>query len=206
MRKLLISIAILVGLLFLQPPSAWAHAQLSDSYPKNNVVLQSMPTEVWIEFDGNLTEIDGANVNTLLVRDTSGKELQASKATVAGARIITKISNATGTGKIIASYRLVSEDGHPVEGAISFSIQGNELESPSPSISASSTKVHKETQPQVSPSKNEETKPASIDVLANTDIHANHNFLQRHAGHLMEFAVGFAILGVWFIYDRRVKK
>ena len=160
MRKLFISIAILVGLLFLQPPSAWAHAQLSDSYPKNNAVLQSMPTEVWIEFDGNLTEIDGANVNTLLVRDTSGKELQASRATVAGARIITKISNATGTGKIIASYRVVSEDGHPVEGAISFSIQGNELQSPSPSVSASSTKVHKETQPQVSPSKNEETKPS----------------------------------------------
>ena len=200
------SVAMLVGLLFLQLPSAWAHAQVSGTFPKNNEVLSAMPSQIWFEFDGNLTEIDGANVNTLLVKNALGKTVQVSKVIVAGARIIATIADLNTTGKITASYRVVSEDGHPVEGSLSFMVQGENSKSPEASTSPSIKAAPEKTKQQVASSKSAEPSPSTSNLPAIVDVHAHHNFLQRHTDHLIEFGVGFAILGIWFIYDRRRKK
>ncbi|MEI7541420.1 MAG: copper resistance CopC family protein, partial [Actinomycetes bacterium] len=151
MRKIFVSTALLAGLLFLQIPGAWAHAQTTATFPKNNAVLTTMPTEVWFEFDGNLTVLEGANVNTLVVKDESGKQLQETPANVAGSRIFSSIIHTAASGKITASFRVVSEDGHPVEGSIVFTVLTGSVEATPASPRATAKAKAQETKAAVSP-------------------------------------------------------
>ncbi len=200
------SIAVLVGLLFLQIPGAWAHAQTTATFPKNNAVLTTMPTQVWIEFDGNLTVLEGANVNSLVVKDASGKQLQGTPAVVAGARIIASIIDTTASGKITAAYRVVSEDGHPVEGSIVFTVLTGSVEATPASPRATAKAKAQETRAAVSPNAAVSPTSDATDVAVLGDEHVHHNFFQRHTDHFIQFGVGFAVIGIWFIYERRRKK
>lgn len=206
MRKVFISIAALVGLLFLQIPGAWAHAQTTATFPKNNAVLTTMPTQVWVEFDGNLTVLEGANVNSLVIKDVTGKQLQETPAVVAGARIIASIIDITTSGKITATYRVVSEDGHPVEGSIVFSVLTGSVEATPVSPRATAKANAQETKAVVSPTPTVSPTPDATDVAVLVDEHVHHNFFQRHTDHFIQFGVGFAVIGIWFIYERRHKK
>ena len=200
------SIAVLVGLLFLQIPGAWAHAQTTATFPKNNAVLTTMPTQVWIEFDGNLTVLEGANVNSLVVKDASGKQLQGTPAVVAGARIIASIIDTTASGKITAAYRVVSEDGHPVEGSIVFTVLTGSVEATPASPRATAKAKAQETRAAVSPNAAVSPTSDATDVAVLGDEHVHHNFFQRHTDHFIQFGVGFVVIGIWFIYERRRKK
>ena len=212
------STAVLVGLLSLQIPGAWAHAQTTSTFPKNNSVLTTMPSEVWFEFDGNLTVLEGADVNRLLVQDSSGKQLQRSPAIVAGARIIATITNLSASGKITASYRVVSEDGHPVEGSIIFTVLSSSVEAttPAPHTTTKSEQQKNQATPTATKSATptatksatptDELSPEATQKAIPVDEHLHHNFLQRHTDHFIQFGVGFAVIGLWFIYDRRRKK
>lgn len=46
--------------------------------------------------------------------------MSVGKVIVGGPRISTKIKSVLPPGKYLISYRIVSEDGHPVEGSFSF--------------------------------------------------------------------------------------
>ncbi len=200
------SIAVLVGLLFLQIPGAWAHAQTTATFPKNNAVLTTMPTQVWFEFDGNLTVLEGANVNSLVIKDATGKQLQETPAVVAGARIIASIIDTTASGKITAAYRVVSEDGHPVEGSIVFTVLTGSAKVAPTSPRATTKAKAQETKAAVSPTATVSPTPDATDVAVLVDEHFHHNFFQRHTDHFIQFGVGFAVIGIWFIYERRRKK
>ena len=200
------SIAVLVGLLFLQIPDACAHAQATATFPKNNAVLSTMPTQVWIEFDGNLTVLEGAKVNSLVIEDSKGKQLQETPAVVAGARIIASIIDTTASGKITATYRVVSEDGHPVEGSIVFTVLTGSVEATPASPRATANAKVQETRAEVSPTPSATPTPDTTDVPVLVDKHRHHNFFQRHTNHFIQFGVGFAVIGIWFIYERRRKK
>ena len=193
MKRLLTSTLILIGLLLLQTPNVFGHAQTSNSFPRNNAVLETMPAEVWFEFDCNLTEIDGTKINTLVVKDESGRQLQNSPVLVAGARIIATIKDLSASGKITAYYRVVSEDGHPVEGSIVFTVNGASTNT----ANASSDATQKQTS---------EESPLQTQPTVAVNEHVNHNFFQVHTTHIIQFAVGFGVIGLWFIYDRRRKK
>ena len=200
------SIAGLVGLLFLQIPGAWAHAQTTATFPRNNAVLTTMPTQVWIEFDGSLTVLEGADVNSLIVKDTTGKQLQETPVVVAGARIIASIIDTTASGKITATYRVVSEDGHPVEGSIVFTVLTGSVEATTASPRATAKAKAQETKAVASPAASASPTPDATDVSVLVDEHVQHNYFQRHIDHFIEFGFGFAVIGIWFIYDRRRKK
>ncbi len=200
------SIAVLVGLLFLQIPGAWAHAQTTATFPRNNAVLTTMPTQVWIEFDGSLTVLEGADVNSLIVKDATGKQLQETPAIVAGARIIASIIDTTSNGKMTATYRVVSEDGHPVEGSIVFTVLTGSVEATPASPRATAKAKAQETKAAVSPTPTVTPTPEATDVAVLVDEHVHHNFFQRHTDHFIQFGVGFAVIGIWFIYERRRKK
>ena len=200
------SIAVLVGLLLLPIPGAWAHAQITGTFPKNGAVLTTMPSQVWFEFDGNLTVLEGANVNSLVIKDATGKQLQETPATVAGARIIASIIGTTASGKITAAYRVVSEDGHPVEGSIVFTVLTGSVEVTPVSPRATAIAKAQETKAAVSPTATVSPTSAANNDAVLIDEHLHHNFFQRHTDHFIEFGVGFGVIGLWFIYDRRRKK
>ena len=119
MRKLIFA-ALSVALILSHAESANAHAQLTSSVPRKNQTIKMLPNLVWLEFDGDLITLDGKAVNELTVTNSKKVRVDIGGSIVGGARISTKLKPGLPSGKYMVSYRIVSEDGHPVDGSFSF--------------------------------------------------------------------------------------
>ena len=105
-------------------PSAHAHTSLELSTPSNKQSIEFMPTELSATFDEDLIEIEGEVVNTLELQRADGTNYLLSAATIAGPIVSAKVGDGEyPAGSYILKYRVVSADGHPVSGEISFSTQ-----------------------------------------------------------------------------------
>ena len=125
MRKLtsnLLTVLIAVSLVFATS-EAGAHGQFVSSNPKANSTISKLPKLVWVEFDGNLITIADKQTNFLTVKNSKGKELSDGKAFVGGARVSVNVKDRSATGKIRVSWRVVSEDGHPVSSSLTFTVK-----------------------------------------------------------------------------------
>ena len=114
---------LLVALLSISQNSAWAHGELVKSNPKARSTVSKLPKLVWVEFDGNLIAIADKQTNFLTVKNSKGRELSDGKAFVGGARISVNIKDRSATGTIKVSWRVVSEDGHPVSSFLTFTVR-----------------------------------------------------------------------------------
>jgi len=97
-----------------------AHGELVSSFPEQYANATPIPTQVWVEFDGNLQTLDGQAINTIDVVDSTGITVSYGDPVIAGGRISTKLSGQSAPGVFTVKYRIVSEDGHPVEGSYTF--------------------------------------------------------------------------------------
>jgi copper resistance protein C len=119
--KKLTTMIISVLLIFAGMQSADAHAQVTSSVPAKNQTIKVLPNLVWLEFDGDLLSFGGNQINTISVTDSKKLRVDIGGPIVGGARISTKLKAGLQAGKYLVSYRIVSEDGHPVEGSYTFS-------------------------------------------------------------------------------------
>ena len=125
MRKFtssLLTILIATSLALI-PSWAEAHGQFVSSNPKARSTISKLPKLVWVEFDGNLITIADKQTNFLTVKNSKGKELSDGKAFVSGTRVSVNIKDRSATGKIKVSWRVVSEDGHPVSSFLTFTVR-----------------------------------------------------------------------------------
>jgi methionine-rich copper-binding protein CopC len=115
----------IVALLFsqLSSHSSFAHAEVAKTYPVKNAILSQSPKSVWMEFGESLLTLDEKKINQLTVSDSRGKRVDKSPTIISGVRATTKISGILKKGKYVVTYRVVSEDGHPVKGSYSFSVK-----------------------------------------------------------------------------------
>ena len=100
--------------------NANAHAQLSSSVPTKNQTVKVLPSLVWLEFDGDLLSFGDKQIHRLTVINAKKVRVDIGGPIVGGARISTKLKAGLPSGKYLVSYRIVSEDGHPVSGSYSF--------------------------------------------------------------------------------------
>jgi len=119
MKKLTLAI-ISALLIFTGMQSANAHAQLTSSNPKKNQIVKTLPSLVWLEFDGELLSFGDKQIHKITVTNSIKKRVDSGGPIVGGARISTKLKTGLPAGKYLVSYRVVSEDGHPIEGSYSF--------------------------------------------------------------------------------------
>jgi len=119
--KKLTTITISVLLIFAGMENADAHAQLSLSNPTKNQIVRTLPSLVWLEFDGDLLSFGDKQIHKITVTNSRKKRVDIGGPIVGGARISTKLKAGLPAGKYFVSYRVVSEDGHPVEGSYTFS-------------------------------------------------------------------------------------
>ena len=138
--------AALAGLcLILSSPTSFAHGQIVTSYPLMDSVSSPTPSQVWIEFDGELQLIEGEVVNTLKVTDSTGLVVSSEEAVIEGAKISTQVSDQSVGGVFTVQYRIVSEDGHPVEGSYTFEaspgFEATEMIEPATTATASDEKT-----------------------------------------------------------------
>jgi len=119
MRKLLVSLC-LAGLALFSSPVASAHGEIVSTFPEQYSNATPIPAEVWIEFDGNLQTLDGQSINTIDVVDATGLTVSYGDPVIEGGKISTKLSGQSAPGVFTVNYRIVCEDGHPVEGSYTF--------------------------------------------------------------------------------------
>ena len=119
MRKL-VSLLLVAFLSFLTMPMSSAHVTIVSSFPERFANVNPIPTEVWIQFSGELQTLDGEAVNSLEVIDSTGIAVNFEDPIINGAKIMTKISGQSAPGVFTVKYRVVGDDGHVIEGDYTF--------------------------------------------------------------------------------------
>jgi methionine-rich copper-binding protein CopC len=113
-RRLAVATAVaLLGLLVLPATAASAHASLVRADPAAGSTLTKAPTAVSLTFDDAVTRGD------IVVTGADGARADIGAAHVLGT-ILTVPVHLRAPGRYAVAYRVVSDDGHPVTGTLSF--------------------------------------------------------------------------------------
>jgi len=119
MRRIFVSFVIgLIALLSM--PSSFAHVEIVSSFPERFANVNPIPTQVWIQFSGDLQTLEGEAVNSLEVIDSTGISVNFDDPVIEGAKIMTKVSGQSAPGAFTVKYRVVGDDGHVIEGDYTF--------------------------------------------------------------------------------------
>ncbi|TMR12700.1 copper resistance protein CopC [Nonomuraea turkmeniaca] len=125
--------AILAALLVLGSAApALAHDALKSSTPGKGATVEALD-EVELEFTA------GVRMPFVIVRGPGDTARQDGKPKVDGKVVTQAVKGPLPDGKYTIAYRVVSSDGHPIEGEIPFTVKGAKTSSPSPEPSGSAT-------------------------------------------------------------------
>ncbi len=119
MRRLLSLLIIPLSVMVIAP-GASAHVEIVDSFPQQFANANPIPTQVWIQFSGDLQTLEGEAVNSLEVIDSTGLAVNVGDPIIEGGKISTKVSGQSAAGVFTVKYRVVGDDGHVIEGDYTF--------------------------------------------------------------------------------------
>ena len=111
-------LASLILLVAVAP--AGAHAELDSSDPVDGATLASAPSALAFTFGEDVLE--QGNAVTLTVVE-SGNRLELGPLDIDGAVVSVDWPAASPAGAFRAAYRVVSADGHPIDGSITFTVE-----------------------------------------------------------------------------------
>ncbi|MEV0645135.1 copper resistance CopC family protein [Phytomonospora sp. NPDC050363] len=114
-RTLVTAAAVAIAAVLLTAAPAAAHAQLVSSDPEDGAVLDEAPETAVLEFSES---IDAPSTQIALT-DSTGAVIPTRPFVVEGMRVTIPLDLPAG-GIYTIGYRIVSEDGHRVDGSISF--------------------------------------------------------------------------------------
>jgi methionine-rich copper-binding protein CopC len=135
MRATSVLVIVLLGLLMTAPVGA-AHAQLESSNPADGARLTSRPKRVTLEFG----EAVDAGFATVSVLGPGGKtHWEAGKAQANGPKVDVPVRPLGPAGQYVIKYRVLSADGHPVSGKVSFRLLNPGHGTPAPAAAGSTT-------------------------------------------------------------------
>ncbi|MEO3868011.1 copper resistance protein CopC [Nonomuraea sp. B12E4] len=122
------ALAVLACALFLALPAspALAHDALKRSSPARNARVASVG-QIELEFSA------GVKFPFVLLHDAAGKRIAIGEPRTSGHLVLAEVPQPLAPGAYVIAWRVVSSDGHPIEGEIPFSVKG------SPSAPASSS-------------------------------------------------------------------
>lgn len=113
----LLLLAVVWALVLGPADSAAAHATLVRTDPAHGAVLETAPERITFGFNESVIGVPTG----IKVFDATGEEV-ASSASVRGSELFVDLDEEVGDGTLVVVWRLVSEDGHPIGGSLSFSV------------------------------------------------------------------------------------
>ncbi|MBU3716577.1 MAG: copper resistance protein CopC [Candidatus Nanopelagicaceae bacterium] len=118
-------LVLLISLFIVAPASA--HTSLVSSLPDSGAVLNEVPAEVRLKFNESLLLVDDKNPNRIEVVNGVGQVISG-MTVVEGPEIYTALDlSFEPSGEYLVKYRVVSADGHPVEGEYQFTVASPEV-------------------------------------------------------------------------------
>ncbi|MGE3622056.1 MAG: copper resistance protein CopC, partial [Acidimicrobiia bacterium] len=118
LRLLLAALVAGIGLVALVPSPAAAHATLVASDPADGARLDAAPAQVRLTFSERVS----ADLGGLQVVDAGGSRVDRGAVEVTGSVVEVGLRPDLPDGTYVATYRIVSADGHPVRGGLVFSV------------------------------------------------------------------------------------
>ncbi|MGO3886787.1 MAG: copper resistance CopC family protein [Mycetocola sp.] len=117
---------------------AQAHDQLISSTPAEGETLETAPAEIVTVFSDNVLDT-GA---TLIVTDASGENRAVGDPEINGDTVSIEVDqDSMVAGDATVAWRVVSSDGHPIEGVIAFSVTTGAEETPAAAETESATET-----------------------------------------------------------------
>lgn len=110
--------ALAAALLLVPAAPAAAHNSLKAATPAKNAQLATAPTEITLEF---LQRLDPA-FTTIVLSDAAQQKIPTGEPMVTGATGTISIDDPLPNGTYTVAYRVVSADGHPVQGSYPFTV------------------------------------------------------------------------------------
>ena len=113
--------ALLALILVFTPANfASAHTKLIAASPAIDSEVESWPDQLTLEFEEVLINLDGEKTNFVVVNNAVGDQVSEPDEVVSGNSISVTLSLNEVKGPVLVYYRVVSADGHPVEGEYKF--------------------------------------------------------------------------------------
>ncbi|NUO33789.1 MAG: copper resistance protein CopC/CopD [Dermatophilaceae bacterium] len=116
-RLVLAALALALSGIALATP-AWAHAELVSSTPASGTRLEAPPRSVQLTFTESVDLVAGG----LRLLDGSGRTLATPEPVASGRTVTWPMPPSLGRGAYVVTWRVVSSDGHPVDGAFTFGV------------------------------------------------------------------------------------
>ncbi|GIE28691.1 hypothetical protein Ait01nite_017360 [Actinoplanes italicus] len=112
--------AVIAAVLAVTAPGtpAWAHAQLMFADPAKDLTLTVAPAAVTLGFNERLRP----DFTTIVVSDPARQRVAASPAVVDDKRVTLTLTGTWSNGTYTVAYRVVSVDGHTVQGSYPFTL------------------------------------------------------------------------------------
>ena len=98
-------------------PSAWAHARLVSSDPGDGAVVAKAPSRVVLRFDEVVRVLRG----TIVVRNTDRRSVIAGKPRASRSTVTIPLRKLA-DGDYSVRWRILSDDGHTIEGVFAFAV------------------------------------------------------------------------------------
>ncbi|WP_433256607.1 copper resistance CopC family protein [Streptosporangium sp. CA-135522] len=104
--------------LMLTAPTALAHDSLKSSFPARDAEVSSVE-RIELVFSARVM------FPAVALREASGAPVAIGRSQADGSKVISKVTGAIAPGEYVIAWRVVSSDGHPVEGEIPFTVTGS---------------------------------------------------------------------------------
>jgi MprA protease rhombosortase-interaction domain-containing protein len=117
MRRLLLAVILVLAVLAPGSP-AWAHTRLIAADPAGDAVLTAAPAAVTLRFSQRLNP----DFTTIVVSDAARRPVPAAKPAIDGSSGTVTLGHALGNGAYTVAYRVVSSDGHTLQGSYVFTV------------------------------------------------------------------------------------
>jgi len=152
----LASLLLAGAALFVLPAApAFAHDELVSTDPPADAVLDALPGQITFTYSADILAEEGTAV--VEVADAGGTSLTEGPPVVSGMEVTQTLAGAA-SGPVTVIWRVVSSDGHPIDGTFSFTV-----DSPTPTPTATSTAT-----PTATPSASATTAPPTATPDATT--------------------------------------
>ena len=133
MRRLLIALGVLAAVLLPGAP-AWAHNALAEATPAAGAAVPAGPPKVSLRFLQRLNP----EFTTIVVSDDAKRRVPTSEPVIDGATGTVTFDEAPANGGYTVGYRVVSVDGHAVQGSYRFTVADPAKPAAVPTAAASS--------------------------------------------------------------------
>ncbi|MDQ1137276.1 methionine-rich copper-binding protein CopC [Microbacterium sp. SORGH_AS 1204] len=137
LSAVLATVLLAAAALLVPALPAAAHDELIGTDPASDAVLEALPDRITLSYSADVLTDAGATV--IEVTDAAGTSLTDGAPEVSGSEV-TQALTGPASGTVTVQWRVVSSDGHPIDGEFAFSVpESSPTPTPSATPSASAT-------------------------------------------------------------------